>query len=383
MLTNVAIIFGEGRVYIFLYAILALAMIIELIYENEDLAKWMARAGAMAIILLIGLRWETGTDWFPYYKIFYTMDTSADYDSVVFGIDYGYILLNRLVHFFTEDYTIFLLVDALLAVGAVYIFIERSTKFPCMGIFLFYTSYAITHFMGSNRRMIAIGFTCLAFLFLARHRRMSEKWLGWAAPLGIATLMHRTSLGALPGLLVGARAWRPQFVTFMLILALATGITGASLAALEWLANSLSQYAGVTAIQKLIFYTSGDAQYDADIDFTRQAILGVAKRGSIIAILMTYMYLGRPSEYAQKLYNIYITGCIIYFSLISAPIFQIVSTYYSVVEVALVPIVFYQIKSLKVPYALFLLAIAMMLLISSLIPYLQLYVPYRSIYSVY
>jgi hypothetical protein len=384
MLTNVGIIFGEGRIYLILYACLALAMIVELFYESEILARWMARAGALAIILLIGLRWETGTDWFPYFKIFYTSDSSADYDTTVFGIDYGYILLNRVIYSINSDYTVFLFVDALIAVGAVYIFIERSTKLPCMGVFLFYASYAITHFMGSNRRMIAIGFTCLGFLFLANGRLLKQGWPRWAVPFGLAATMHRTSLGALPGLAVGPKAWRARTVLSILTLSLLLGISGVSLSLLEALANFLSQYAGISAVQKLVFYTSGDAQFDdADFDFARQAVLGILKRGSILAILIAYMRYGKPSVYMQKLYNIYITGCAIYFCMIAAPIFQIISTYYSIVEVVLVPMVFYELKSLKVPYTLYLLVFAIALLISALTPYLQLYVPYHSIYSVY
>lgn len=383
MLTSINTIFGEGRIYLVVYACLALAMIVELFYENEILAKWMARAGALTIILMIGLRWETGTDWFPYYKIFYTSDSSADYDSVVFGIDYGYILFNKIIYLFSKDYTIFLLVDAFVAIGAVYIFIERSTKLPCMGVFLFYASYAVTHFMGSNRRMIAIGFTCMGFLFLARERRLSQGWLRWAVPFGLAAIMHRTSLGALPGLVVSSKAWRARTVIFVLLLSLALGITGVSFTLLEALANSLSQYAGISAVQKLVFYTSGDAQFDSNVDFAQQAILGVFKRGSIIAILIAYMHFRKPDVYVQKLYNIYIAGCAIYFSMISAPIFQIISTYYSIVEIALIPMVFHDIKSLKIPYTIYLLMFALALLISSLTPYLQLYVPYHSIYSSY
>lgn len=383
MLTSITTIFGEGRIYLIIYACLGIAMIIELFYENEILAKWMARAGAITIILLIGLRWETGTDWFPYYKIFYTSDSSSDYESVVFGIDYGYIVLNKIVYFVSREYTLFLIIDAIIAVGAVYVFIERSTKLPCMGVFLFYASYAMTHFMGSNRRMIAIGFTCIGFLFLARSRRLSQDWPRWAVPFGVAALMHRTSVAALPGLIVSAKAWRASTVILVLVLSLALGITGISLTLLEGLANALSQYAGLSVVSKLVFYTSGDAQYDANTDFARQAILGALKRGSVIVILVMYMRKAKPSLYVQKLYNIYITGCAIYFTMIAAPIFQIISTYYSIVEIVLIPLVFHDLKSLKVPYTIYLLMLTLALLLSSLTPYLELYVPYHSFYSVY
>lgn len=69
--------------------------------------------------------------------------------------------------------------------------------------------------------------------------------------------------------------------------------------------------------------------------------------------------------------------------MIAAPIFQIISTYYSIVEIVLIPLVFHDLKALKVPYVLYLLVFTLALLLSALTPYLQLYVPYNSFYSVY
>ncbi len=381
MLTKIMIAFNEGQIYFTIYACLAAAMIVELFYENEIVSRWLARAGMLGVILFIGLRWDTGTDWNSYYRIFYTSDTSSDYDSVVFGIDYGYIALNRIVFLFSQNYTTFLIIDALIAIIPVYIFIERSTKLPCMGVFLFYCSYALTHFMGSNRRMIAIGFVCIGFLALTREHRLGRNWPKWAVPFAVAAVFHRTSVGALPGLFVGDKAWRTRTTLLVLGLSVALGTSGLSFTLLESLADALSQYTGISAVQKLIFYTSGDAQFDLNVNLTQQAMLGAAKRSTVLVILITYMRFGRPSIYAQRLYNVYIMGCALYFAMISAPIFQIISTYFSIVEIALIPIVFNDIKSFKVPYTMYLLGIPLLLLISSLLPYLDLYVPYRSIYT--
>lgn len=376
---NIFIILAEGRIYLLLYACLAAAMLIELFYENEIVSRWLARAGMLAVILLIGLRWETGTDWLPYLRVFYTNDTTSDYDAVVFGIDQGYILFNRAIYALSTDYTWFLIVDAFIAMIPIYIFIEKSTKFPVMGVYLFYTSYAITHFMGSNRRMIAIGFVCLGFLYLSRNERLRTRWHRWALPFGVAMFVHRTSLAALPGLLVSRKAWPTWAVIGGLLAALLLGMGGIPFTVLELLARSLADFTGITAVEKLIFYTSGDAQLDAEFDVVRQAILGVAKRSTVLAIFILFMRYGRPSEYAQRLFNIYIVGCAIYFALLGSPIFQVISTYYSIVEIVLIPIIFYNIPSFKIPYTLYLIIVPLFLLLSSLSPYLDLYVPYHSI----
>lgn len=383
MFASIYVILSDGRIYLALYAWLSLAMLIEAFYNNGIVSRWLARIGMALIILLIGLRWDTGTDWMSYMKVFYTNESSSDYDSAVFGIDQGYIAFNRIMHAFSTDYTVFLMADAILAMTAVYIFIEKSTKFPNMGVHIFYSSYAITHFMGSNRRMIAIGFVCLGFLFLSRQQRLREQSWRWAAPFFVAATMHRTSLGALPGLTVSRRAWPTWAVILGLIACLALGVSGLPFNALDALGDFLSGYTGITAVQKLIFYTSGDAQQDLNTNLAQQAILGVAKRAISLIIFVSYIHFGKPSEYTQRLYNVYIVGCAIYFTMISVPIFQIVSTYYSIVEIVLFPIIFYEIKSLKIPYFMYILLITVLLLFSSLSPYLQLYVPYRSIFGTY
>ena len=377
-------IWSGGGAYMLLYLLFAAAMILESLYDNVRLGRALGRAGIIILILFIGLRWETGTDWLAYFKVFYTSPSSSEYDAVVFGIDQGYLLLNQLVYRFTSDYSYFLLLDAALALGAVYYFIEKSTNLPAMGVYLFYTSYAVTHFMGSNRRMLAVGLVCIGFLHLLQPRRLWQAWPRWVVPFAGAAAFHRTSLLAIPALLVSRRAWPPGWVIGGLLACVVLGMSGVPFAALEALANGLSQFAHITVVEKLVFYTSGgDSQSSATFDVMGQALLGVAKRSTILAIFIAFMRFGDPEEYAQVLYNIYVLGCGIYFLLIGSPVFQVTSTYYTMVEIALLPIILSQLPQYKVPYLLYLLAVPFFLLISALSPYMEVYIPYRSIFTTY
>ena len=379
---TINIIFAQGQIYFIIFAYLAVAMILENVFESELFSRWLARLSALVLILFVGLRWETGSDWLPYYRVFYTNDTASDFDSVIFGIDQGYIIFNRLMYIVSDNYTIFLLADAALAIGMVYRFIEKSTVKPNMGVFLFYSSYAITHFMGSNRRMLAIGLVCLALLHLRENEKLSSRWVRWAVPFGIAAFFHRTSIMALPGLVVGRRSWRPLPVMLGLSACAALGIAGVPFAGLEALGKFLSQYANITAINKLLFYTSGaESQSSAEFNVVAQAALGFAKRITVLAIFVPFMAWGKPTIYAQKLYNIYVLGCAIYFLLIGSPVFQVTSTYYTIVEIVLIPIILTQFPRMKVVYTLYLVATSLLLLLSALTPLMKYYVPYRSIFS--
>lgn len=385
MTGNFGTIFAEGPIYLLLYVFFAGTMIIEGFYENITVSRWMARGSALILILFIGLRWETGTDWRAYLNIFYATTSNPDYDIIVFGVDPGYVLLNHIVYRFFSDYTAFLLLDALVAITAVYIFIERSTRFPNMGLYLFYTSYAVTHFMGSNRRMLAIGFVCVSFLFMLQRVRLWQRGWRWVVPFALAATVHRTSILALPGLVVSRRSWPVMFVVPGLLLCVALGMSGAPFAALEALGSLLANFAQITVVDKLLFYTSGggEAQVAGDLDVMRQALLGVVKRSTVLAIFIVYMAKAELDEYEQRLYNIYVTGCAIYFLMIGSPIFQVISTYYTIVEIALMPILFSKTPQFKVPYTLYLLFVPLLLLLSALSPYMELYVPYRSIFTTY
>jgi hypothetical protein len=377
-------IWTEGQAYLFVYLLFAAAMIFESLYENERLSRTLGRLCMAVLILFIGLRWETGTDWLSYLRIFLTPSSSGEYDSVVFGIDQGYILLNQIVFRLTTDYTYFLIVDSVIALVAVYYFIERSTRLPTMAVYLFYTSYAVTHFMGSNRRMLAIGLTCIGFLHLLQPRRLWQGWPRWVMPFAGAAAFHRTSLMAIPALLVSRRAWPTAWVLGGLLTCVILGISGAPFAALEALGNALSQFAHITVVDKLLFYTSGgESQSAATFNVMGQAMLGVAKRSTILVIFIAYMRWRTPDEYAQRLFNIYVTGCGIYFLLIGSPVFQVTSTYYTIVEIVLLPIILSQVPQFKVPYLMYLLIVPFFLLISALSPYMELYVPYRSIFTTY
>jgi hypothetical protein len=385
MNANIGEILANGQIYLLLYIFFALTMLIEGFYENVTVSRWMARGSALILILFIGLRWDTGTDWRAYLNIFYATPSNPDYDIIVFGVDPGYVFLNHLVYRFFDDYSVFLMLDALVAIAAVYIFIEKSTRFPNMGVYLFYTSYVLTHFMGSNRRMLAIGFVCLGFLFMLRPARLRHRWWRWAAPFTLAASVHRTSLLALPGLVVSRRAWPAMAVIPGLLLCVGLGMSGAPFAALEALGSLLSNFAHITVVDKLLFYTSGggEAQVAGELDVMRQALLGVAKRSTVLAIFIIYMAKGEVDEYERRLYNIYVTGCAIYFLMIGSPVFQVVSTYYTIVEIVLVPILFSKTPQFKVLYTLYLLLVPLGLMISALTPFMELYVPYRSIYTTY
>ena len=382
MTGSISTIFSDGLVYLYLYVYLLFFVFIELTFKNEITNINLGRANALILVLFLGLRWESGTDWFSYFNLYYTDVYSFDYDTTRFGMELGFIYLNKIFKYFFENYTFFLLIQSAVAIFLIYYFIEKSTKLPNMGLYLFYTSYMVTHFMGSNRRMIAIGIVCLTYTFLIRSGGFKRAWPAKIGSFFVALSFHRTAMMALPSHFVMARAFPAAAVIVALAASVVLGLTGAPFYLLQALASGLAQFADVTFVQKLLFYTADQSAGVAeDFDVMNQALLGLAKRILTISLFIIYMKSNEKSDYIQRLYNIYITGCVIYFLMIGSPVFQIVSVYYTIVEIVIIPIIFYNIKTMKWLMMLYIIIIPFLLLVSALTPYIKLYIPYRSIFS--
>lgn len=373
-------LFTDGLVYVILYIFFLLAMLIEVAFNSRKLSYFAGLLGCTVLICFIGGRWETGTDWAPYYNMFSYQYYDADYESVLYGVEIGYVLFNRIVSFISDEYSLLLFIDAAVAVSAVYIFIARATVFPSVGLFIFYNSYVITHFIGSNRRMIAIGFVCIAFLWLERSIALRHNWRRWTLPFVLAAAFHRSSLLAFPALVVSRQRWPTPYVVGGLVICAVLGLSGFPFLALQSIAMGLSDFSGITFVEKLLFYTTVDgAQANEEFDVFGQALLGIIKRSVNIAILLFYLRFATVNNYWQSLYNIYVLGCGTYFLMIGSPVFQVVSIYYTIVEVVLFPVLLSSIRFGKASLIAILIGLQFLLLISSLSPYFDLYVPYRSV----
>lgn len=379
---SISILFRDGLIYLYLYAYLLFFVFIELVYKNEILSVNIGRFNAIILILFLGLRWESGTDWFSYFNLYNTDIYSYDYDTTRFGMEAGFLYFNKFIKYFFYNYTFFLLVQCTISISLIYYFIEKSTKLPSMGLYLFYTSYMITHFMGSNRRMIAIGIVCLTYTFLTRPGGFKRAWPAKVGSFFVALNFHRTALMALPSHFLSTRAFSTAPVVAALGASVILGLAGIPFYLLQALSSGLLQYTDVSLIQKLIFYTAEQSVGVAeDYDVMNQALLGLIKRFATISIFILYIASNKQSEYIQRLYNMYITGCCVYFLMIGSPVFQIVSVYYTIVEIILIPTIFYNVKNMKIILMIYIVIVPFLLLISALSPYIDLYAPYRNIFS--
>lgn len=108
-----------------------------------------------------GFRWDVGTDWGPYYMYFEQCNTVQS-DSDEFEI--GYVLLNKIINTFTDNYTVFLVVHALLLYFSVFYFIRKISLYPLLSVLLYYAFMNAN--MGMNRQFLALMVALISVRFI-------------------------------------------------------------------------------------------------------------------------------------------------------------------------------------------------------------------------
>ncbi|HCE47565.1 MAG TPA: EpsG family protein, partial [Prevotellaceae bacterium] len=102
------------------------------------------------LVLHDGLRWFIATDWDVYYRFFrYCLLVKGD--AVYF--EPGYVLLNKIVRTVTDQYTVFLLLHAVIVYSLIGSTIYKYAAYPLLSLALLYAM--MLGYLGMNRQYIA------------------------------------------------------------------------------------------------------------------------------------------------------------------------------------------------------------------------------------
>lgn len=167
----------------------------------------------VCFILHDGLRWETGTDWIPYYEYFQIcvqngLDTFSDI---------GYVFINIFIRSLTNEYTFFLLFHALFLYILIFSSIKRYAIYPFLTLFLYY-SMALP-LLGMNRQFIAVGFCLYSLKYVVNRQGIKFLFL-----LLLAMLFHKSALIFAPVYFMN-RKWSGKviFLVFIVVVVIASG----------------------------------------------------------------------------------------------------------------------------------------------------------------
>jgi len=370
---------SDGLTYFAVYVFLFTITVMECALPMQGALRLnFTRLSLIGLTLMLALRWETGTDWDPYLELFRTLQLDTSSLLAVYSFDIGYVFENALVRLVTDNYTIFLLFNSIIAMALVYTFIRRYSPFPNTSVFIFYNSYFVAHYMGSNRRVIAIGFMLLLFAQLQR-----TSLARFAALQSLAVAFHRSSIvGILSRFIPDKPLSRRTIITLFVI----CGIFGAlqlPVGIVEALGHLLSQFSKLEIIDKMIFYGENSAEHVSEnVNIFAQTVLAVAKRALFLGLFFNVLPRLKDNLVFTRLLNVYIVGIAIYVFFIGSPIFQVLSTYFCASEIALTAIATANLPRMhRINVCCFLFPYGILQLSSAINPYPDLYLPYLSIFS--
>lgn len=366
---------AQNSVYIVAFGVFFLFALLDTVIK-VCYSRILSVISLVFLCLLTGLRWETGTDWDSYHEFFKTVEPTFAYIVNVQDFDIGYTLINIGFRFFSENYSYFLILIGLLTSILIWIAISSMSPMPNLSILYFYCGYFISHFMGSNRRMIAIGFFLLGVVSIAK----KESFKSYICYI-FSFLFHRTSLVSVFTYFINANKGGSIKLLYIATFVSFLGILEVPVAVVEFFANHLQPLLSIELFTKALYYVETASEHVPDtVNSTLQIGLSSIKR---LVFIIFYIYTIRSKDVGIEtvyLVNVYLVGFIIYLAFSTVPIFQITSTYFSIVEILILPRILIEYTSrFRVLIVLALFPFMLLQLFNALNPYYELYVPYKSI----
>lgn len=155
---------------------------------NIKLSTLFLSLAAVPLIMVSGLRWETGVDHLNYWYLFTNINYGIPNHSEI-----GFSLLCKAIWFFTMDMSVMFFICALITIVFTFIAIKQSSSNLFISVFLFITMGYYFYSMNSIRHFMAISLFLFAFKFLKE-----RKLIIYIPIILLAATFHKVAIVALP-----------------------------------------------------------------------------------------------------------------------------------------------------------------------------------------
>jgi len=338
---------------------------------NNAQRNWMIFFLYAVIVIQIGLRWETGTDWDMYLINFYGTN---DYNIVLLnsltGFEIGYGTFVFFINKIFNNYSVFLLIHALIFYWGIFRMAKKYSPYFFITIMFYYANNL--GIVGSNRQLLAI-VICLWSLEFVFERKPFK----FFCTVVVAMLFHTTAFMFAIYYFLN-RNFKAAVIILVLIASFIIGKTSLPF----FIFSKFGGLFGELATSKTSYYsaTAEDSLAEGGL-----GIMGLIKRLLFIAIFTyNYSFLSNKLTYYKVLYNGYMFGIMVYF-LFSSSMLVLVSRgslYFNIMESLLISCQFLVLyKRVDREYVFFaLLFISIVFLYQSIAVYPDLFDPYKSLF---
>ena len=347
---------------------LSFSLINESYFVNKKFKDTLTYSCLFILIIQFGLRWETGTDWEPYFNHF---NSFAGLTSIILSdFEYGYGLFEFTISYFTNNYSILLIIHSIIFYLLVITSFKKYSPNIFLTLMLFYTAFMGV--VGSNRQLLAVAVCLYSIEFILKKRPLFFTLL-----IIVATSFHSTAFVFIFCYFLNFNIKNISFLT-LIIFSIIIGRTELPLLII----NRISGLFGDLLSFKLNFYiqNSSEAMLEKSLTF-----IGFVKRMLFLACFYyTKNKLNLKFKYYNLLFNIYLMGLIIYF-LFSNSLLIFVnrgSLYFNIMEPLLLTLQLYVFKDRRIRIlcviSLFILSIG--LFFQSISAYTDLFIPYKGLF---
>lgn len=367
----------DGVDYVVLLVYLCSISLLESSKRFSSFRRVFFILSATILWLFIGCRWETGTDWWTYKELFDTIELNWSFLINIYHFDIGYVFFNALVRLFTDNYSVFLIINSGITIFLLSKLILKVSRYPNLSLTFFYTNFMIAQFMGSNRRMMAMVFVLYFFYGLFYVRK-----LFCIANISFAFLFHRSALVNLIACFIPKNIFTFKQTISIILFSFVIGIIQLPARIIEITGNLLSMIFNNPIVEKMVFYSeNGDEHlvYGTG-NMVLSTILAVGKRSILLMIYMYIVKTNKIDKLTQFLYNIYVIGFAGYL-LFTGSFFQMLTAYFTIVEILLLGRMYYYLnKRLKLIFCFLLFFYGYLQICNALAAYPELYLPYKSFF---
>jgi len=360
------------EIYISTLVILFLFSFIEVRCELTEVQKRAFLIFTYVILVVqVGFRWKTGTDW-PIYTYNYdiTNNVSDVIINILRGIEPGYGFCVLFIKKTYDNYTFFLVIHALIYYYLIFAAFKKITPFFYVSLLIFYAT--TLGYLGSNRQLIAIAICFNTFHFVKERKPVKFFLL-----VGVAVLFHTTALMFLLFYFFD-RKIKFIYLWTILILCIIIGKTNIPFAIFSFIGNLI----GGGATYKVEFYTDNAKAMLAEQSL---GLFGLIKRFLYLVLFMyTFKYLNSKFKYYNLFFNGYFFGLVFYF-LFSSSLLILVnrgSLYFNFVESFLLAsqILIFKDRVERGYLLIILLILCVFLLLQSLSSFPDLFLPYKGLF---
>lgn len=364
----------DGFIYLFLFFFLFFLAVGDVTTRVKEKKNIRLFCGCLVLFLFLSLRWKTGCDWDSYYDLFKEINKFNQLKDI-YHFDYGYLLLNFFVKQIGNHYTILLVVNSVVIFYFLYKVLKTKSPYPSLSLYLFYCTYFLIHFMGGNRRAVAI---VLVIFFI--YSFFEKRYVKAILALSIGFFFHKSAIIALLVVLLPKKKPTNKLVLLILIFSLFLGVSGVVTNLLNGLGNILGF--GPSIMDALTFYSNGGegAEYGNEVHSFASSIFGFIKRCFVII----YIYIAQKKLNILPLdgflINAYLLSVVIYMAFADASVLQVMSIYFAVFDIILFTRFFkgYNVTQKKLLLPLFFIY-GLFQLLNNLSVYPELYIPYKDI----